>query len=360
MHKVLIIDDEPWSREVIKALGQWDVMNMTVVGEAEDGKSGLRSIEELAPHIVVTDMRMPGVDGVELLQQMNEQFPQVKIIVMSGYDDFAYMKQAIRSRAAEYLLKPVDPDELIAALRKCAAELEAASGTDEQARTIPLPFPSKALSDRYLSLKQRTLAALFELNKPAVLQNLGKLEQLLAETFHEGLSHKQLERLYEDYAALLEQFLGEYNLGEQIVSPDSMRLPTNLSDRIEVIGFIYSTAIERIEATLKKRGNLLIGEVKAYLDKHFLDPISLESVAQQFYVSKEHLSRSFKAARDETITDYIIGKRMDHARNLLLLPHVSIKEAALLSGYTELPYFHRVFKKHFGMTPGEVRNSKPE
>ncbi|WP_171056111.1 response regulator [Paenibacillus sinopodophylli] len=360
MHKVLIIDDEPWSRTVIKALGQWDTMNLSVVGEAEDGKSGLRSMEELSPHIVITDMRMPGVDGVELLEQLNQKFPQVKIIVMSGYDDFAYMKQAIRSKAVEYLLKPVDPDELIAALRKCVAELEAVASKEEKTRTSPLPFPTTVQADRYLSLKQRALAALFELNKPAVLQALGKLEKLLEETFPAGIGPEQIERLSEDYTDMLAQFLDEYESEYQPLIRCSIRNYSNGSEALASIGLAYSEIIDRMEASLKKRGNLLIAEVKAYMDKHFLDPISLESVAQQFYISKEHLSRTFKAALGETITDYIIGRRMEHARKLLQQPHISIKEAAQLSGYTELPYFHRVFKKHFGITPGEARNNKPE
>src|SRR5665647_984121 len=96
MYKVMIMDDEPWSRKVIIQLGEWDKLALTIIGEAEDGTQGLRMIAELTPDIVVTDMRMPGIDGVELLKALNDKHPLLKIIVMSGYDDFVYLKQAIQ------------------------------------------------------------------------------------------------------------------------------------------------------------------------------------------------------------------------------------------------------------------------
>jgi two-component system response regulator YesN len=140
MYKVMIIDDEPWSRKVIKQLGEWDKLQLTIVGEAEDGTQGLRLIGELTPDIIVTDMRMPGIDGVELLKVLNERHPALKIIVMSGYDDFVYLKQAIRSQAKEYLLKPVDPDELNAALTQCVRELQEAKQASAVSWKTPLTF----------------------------------------------------------------------------------------------------------------------------------------------------------------------------------------------------------------------------
>ncbi|WP_139997567.1 response regulator transcription factor [Paenibacillus paridis] len=359
MNKVLIIDDEPWAREVIKALGEWERLQLAIAGEAEDGKSGLRLIRELSPEIIITDMRMPGVDGVELLQQINDQFPLLKIIVMSGYDDFIYLKQAIRSRAVEYLLKPVDPSELNSALQKCVEELGA---ENKPAVMVPPPllqFSSVPETDRYSALKQRALAGLFELSKPAMLQALGKIERLLTDAHPDGFSGEQQERLIADFDSLLEQFLIQYE-------SDNLSLTTRLKlsasyagieETVRTIGTLFCEAIDKIEAIQKTKGSLVIAEVKSYLDSHFLDPIALESVALQFYVSKEHLSRTFKAAVGENLTEYIIRKRMEKAGELLRQPHISIKEVAQLTGYPELPYFHRVFKKHFGVTPGEVRRA---
>ncbi|WP_410512270.1 response regulator [Paenibacillus sp. BR2-3] len=361
MNKVLIIDDEPWARQVVKSLGDWTRLDLVIAGEAEDGKEGLRLIRELGPHIVLTDMRMPGVDGVELLKQINSQFPLLKIIVMSGYDDFMYLKQAIRSRAVEYLLKPVDPDELNAALEKCIFELQTQKQTVNTAWDSPLVFPDTPSMNRYVALRQRVFAALFELSKPAILQALSKLEEFLRTTFPEGLEPALIRKIGDDFLRILEEFMLENEAGFKFhpaSAEDHGQLWTNVPDTIAAIQANYAEAIDKIEALRKTKSRLVISEVKDYMDKHFLEPITLETVANKFYISKEHLSRAFKTAAGENLTEYIIRKRMERARELLLQPHISIKEAALMTGYTELAYFHRVFKKHFGRTPGEMRSGK--
>jgi len=355
MNKVLIIDDEPWARAVVRTLGEWERLGLRIAGEAEDGKEGLRLMKELEPHIVLTDMRMPGVDGVELLKQINEQFPLLKIIVMSGYDDFMYLKQAIRSRAVEYLLKPVDPEELNAALAKCIHELHTQKQTVNTSWDSPLAFPNPSSMDRYVAQRQRVFAALFELSRPAVLQALDKLEELLVATYPEGMEPALLAKVGDDFLHILEQFMMENEVGfeVQLISPEGQW--KDVSAALTIVQRNYLEAIDSIEMIRKTKNRLLIPEVKDYIDKHFLEPITLETIAGKFFVSKEHLSRVFKTTIGENLTEYIIRKRMERARELLLQPHISIKEAALMTGYTELAYFHRVFKKQFGLTPGEVQ-----
>lgn len=195
MYRVLIIDDEPWSREVVKALGEWERFQLSLVGEAEDGTEGLKRIGELEPHIVITDMRMPGLEGVELLKAVNERFPSVRIIVMSGYDDFVYLKQAIRSRAVEYLLKPIDPEELNASLAQCVRELEQAKVKVNMSLRTPLVFSDAAVLDRYLAYRQRVFGYLLELNKPAVLHTFEKLEEYLESVLPEKQDENMLTKI---------------------------------------------------------------------------------------------------------------------------------------------------------------------
>src|SRR3954463_13907889 len=127
MIKTLIVDDEKWTRETIKMFGKWENYGIAAIKEAADGQEGLNVIEQWSPDIVITDMKMPGVDGMELLRIVAERYPQIKLIVASGYDDFNYMRQAIRSKVNEYLLKPINADDLNSALEKCTNEIQSQS-----------------------------------------------------------------------------------------------------------------------------------------------------------------------------------------------------------------------------------------
>ncbi|HZG86874.1 response regulator [Paenibacillus sp.] len=345
--RVVIIDDEPWSREVVKSLGEWSKLGLTVSGEAEDGKQGIRLVEELRPHIVVTDMRMPGIDGVELLQQLKERFPSLKIVVMSGYDDFVYLKQAIQSRAVEYMLKPFDPNELNEALRRCVRELEAEEQTVRTSWTSPLALPDPALMERLLAIRQRIFAGLFELNKPALLQSFEKLEELLRKAYPDGADAAMLRMLHADFLGALREFMA----GHPDPVPEDGGEPS-----ARAWADAYGAAVDRVEAHRNNKTRLVVEEVAAFIDAHFAEPISLETVARRFYVSKEHLSRTFKQTTGVNVSDYIVRRRIEQAK-ALLADGVAIKHAARAVGYPELAYFHRIFKKETGLTPGEYRSA---
>ncbi|WP_168735498.1 response regulator transcription factor [Cohnella fermenti] len=388
MRKVLIIDDEPWSRQVVKALGNWEALGLGVVGEAEDGRQGMAAIEALRPQIVITDMRMPGKDGVELLRELNERYPSLLLVVMSGFDDYAYLKQAVLSRAVDYLLKPLDPEELNAALGRCAAELERREAERGAPGMLgwrtPQLFREPSGLERYIEHRKRIHALLQEMNPVALGAAFGQLEALLRRELSAADDPRRLAAIGRDFLQRLEEFASAEGIAGNALAleaeaplsenrpangPESM--PANERHREEShlgqwgnpgemtteLSRLYAATISSIEARRRGRGRLDLEDVRGYLDRHYLDPVTLESVAQQFLVSKEHLSRAFKAHVGETLTDYVIRKRMEKARELIGAEGISIKQAAEMTGYPELAYFYRVFKKQFGYPPGELRGA---
>ena len=125
MYKVLIIDDEEPLREAITIMGDWQGLGVEQILEATNGHMGLEMLRQHKIDLAIVDMKMPELNGSELLQIVEQEYPDLLTIVISGYNDFEYTRQAIRSKVVDYLLKPVNRIELNAALRKAIDILEA-------------------------------------------------------------------------------------------------------------------------------------------------------------------------------------------------------------------------------------------
>ncbi|TDF89809.1 response regulator [Paenibacillus piri] len=124
MYKVVVVDDEMWIRQGIINAICWEEHGLVLAGEAEDGDDALDIVEKNPPDIALIDMNMPGTDGVGLIRKLKLLSPDTFIIIISGYSNFEYTKEAILSRVFDYVLKPLNKDELNAILHRCTKELE--------------------------------------------------------------------------------------------------------------------------------------------------------------------------------------------------------------------------------------------
>ena len=124
MIKVFLVEDEIIMREGIKNNIDWDGEGFSFVGEASDGELAYPLILKYAPDIVITDIKMPFMDGLELSRLIKTQMPKVKIIVLSGYDEFEYAKEAISIGITDYLVKPITGAKLLEAIKKVAKTIE--------------------------------------------------------------------------------------------------------------------------------------------------------------------------------------------------------------------------------------------
>ncbi|MDP4099088.1 response regulator [Paenibacillus sp. P96] len=159
MYKALIVDDEEPLREAIRILGDWKGLGITEVYEAENGETGLDMLKRHNIDLVMVDMKMPGLNGVDLLQIMEQDYPQLLTIVISGYNDFEFTRQAIRSKVIDYLLKPVNRTDLNQALRKAIDVLDAKrkSESDIITQNITLNMSLPKLKEKmYLSIVDRS------------------------------------------------------------------------------------------------------------------------------------------------------------------------------------------------------------
>lgn len=125
MIDVLLVDDEPWVLEGLRTLVRWEEHGFRVCGEASNGKAALAMMEELAPGLVLTDIHMPAVNGLELIEAAMAKLPRPPhFVILSGYDSFEYAARAIKHRVRDYLLKPIDEEEVSALLKQLRAKME--------------------------------------------------------------------------------------------------------------------------------------------------------------------------------------------------------------------------------------------
>lgn len=124
MYSVFAVDDEPIVLEGIRSKIDWEGSGFTFAGEATDGEIALSMIHEIKPDILITDIKMPFMDGLQLAEAIKKTQPWIKIIILSGHDEFDYAKKAISIGIEDYLLKPFTPDELLTSLNKTASQID--------------------------------------------------------------------------------------------------------------------------------------------------------------------------------------------------------------------------------------------
>lgn len=124
MFKILIVDDEEIIRRGLKNIINWESLECVVCGEAGDGIEGINLIKELRPDIIIADINMPGIDGLKMIKETKSIIPDSKIIILTGYRDFAYIQEALKLGAFEYVLKPSKIEDLTAITKRAISEIK--------------------------------------------------------------------------------------------------------------------------------------------------------------------------------------------------------------------------------------------
>ncbi|UKS27066.1 response regulator [Paenibacillus sp. HWE-109] len=160
-YKILLVDDERIIREAIARTVDWERLGLTLIGTAADGHQAWEQIEELRPDIVLTDIKMPRIDGLELIRRTKEHLPDTRFAVLSGYDEFDLAVRAMNHGVKHYLLKPCDEQEIELALSEIIREL------DEARRRDKLLAAARQADEARLTEREPLLALLLE--EPLVL-----------------------------------------------------------------------------------------------------------------------------------------------------------------------------------------------
>ncbi len=415
--KVFLVDDEIVIREGIRESFPWAETDYTLIGEAPDGEMALPMIRDTNPDIVITDIRMPFMDGLSLCTVLKEQMPWIGIIILSGYDEFEYARQCIKLGVREYLLKPINAKDLRQSLDKVSAQIEAERETRAHAESL-----RARMENGGAFLKEKLISVLFseesmEEDADNALQQLRSMGCPVNAPFYavvdaafEPVSEGQAEAssltessvgsvfssgsrtgtrllVLGDTAADAEEraYAFASSLVNRLEQAGCKTIHVGIGDIVERPGDIFKSfkAARHIRHLLAERtdenalifgvremgdssgkSSSVINEAKIYMASHFADPnLMLQDVARAVNMSNSRFSTVFSQQNGQTFTEYLISLRLNKAKELLRETDMKSSQVAMESGYNDSHYFSYIFKKNLGITPSEYRaqyQNKPE
>jgi two-component system response regulator YesN len=310
-YRAILIDDEPWTRDVVKALGHWNELGIAIVGEASDGAAGMELVEQLAPDIVITDVKMPRFSGLQLAKALHEKHPDTKVIVVSGYDDYEFVHSAMQSCVFDYLLKPVKESELNERLAACTARIGETRRSGSGGEVFSGGLRDREWAKRFEQLRQSLCDLLVSGDRGKLTAKFDALKALLRDEAEIGEQVSVyyrlldgLQKYLEDSGCTVGEVFGEQGLSF-VFGPEG-----SFGEMLEYLCGAFCQAAETVERLTRRRGRLDIERIKSFIDDNYTAALSLEDVAGRFYVSREYLSRCFKAEVGCGFNDYLIARRM--------------------------------------------------
>lgn len=171
--KVIIVDDETLIRKLIRMKLDAERLDLEIVGEFADAKSALAQLTELKPDIILSDICMPEVDGISFSEQCRAQIPDVRIIIITGYNDFEYARRSLKAGVCDYLMKPVQTEELNVSLENAGKEIRKERAQRRERREILEEREANRALLLEAYLKQLLIGAAPEENTEKTLQNYG-------------------------------------------------------------------------------------------------------------------------------------------------------------------------------------------
>lgn len=200
MYRVMLIDDEPTARKMMRALVDWPALDMEIVGEASNGVEAINVIDDMKPDIAFVDIAMPFMNGIEFTRIVSQRYPGMVIIILSALDDFEYARQCISLRVFEYMLKPIVRADVMDALLRAKRHLDESVRQEAEPSNEIEPSAieqiKKYLRENYTDwrINLTSVAQMFDFS-PSYLSR--KFKQETGATFVEFLTACRMERAME-------------------------------------------------------------------------------------------------------------------------------------------------------------------
>lgn len=331
MLKVFIVDDEKLIREGIKKLLRFEKLGFSICGEASNGRDAFPAILETHADIVITDLKMPFVDGIALANRLAEEAPEILVIVFTGFEEFQYAKAAVHAGVFDFLLKPVSPEELKNTLLRAGEKIH------NRSYSYPFDLESAMIS----AIRKGDVSAAFS-----------ALDAIFDDFFKHHVNSDTAAKICEKLLTELDICYHKYMKNEGIVPKATISEGMSLSN-LQTFMKDYLAKILSVETF--SSSDILVEKIKMYLETHYQENITLKVLENEFFFNASYISRIFKSKTGENYNDYLLKIRIRHAKELLTTTNRSIIQISDMTGFGNSKYFSRIFKAVTGMSPVTYR-----
>lgn len=398
--KILIADDEPLIRESLRDAVLAALPDCAIAAEAEDGVQALALARSARPDILLVDIRMPFLSGLDFIERLAALALDCAVIVVSGHDEFEYARKALSLGVFDYLLKPVEAADLAAALARATAALLARRERAESSERAKAELERNKPLLRQLLLRELAEGRVDAAEAADRLQLLGVAvsDPVCVTLVVPGLASPAAgarERMESaiTLAGLVDEALARFGFSASFgdgsdaviafsrggAGPEWADVPAEIASRAERRLGVPAAVAQRMvaggpaalaaalpdlleelrEETGAKAGGRsdpLALRARSYIERNYMRPeLSLEEAAAEMGASPSHLSRIMKRETGKSFVEYLAAYRVARAMAMISDPGMKMLEVAESAGFASQHYFSRVFKRVCGISPSEYR-----
>ena len=414
MYRVLLADDEPIILSGLQSMLNWERLDCTVCGAARNGQQALELVEARRPDIVICDINMPLLTGLELLETCAQRWPDIVFIMLTNHQDFHMAQQSLRGRAVDYLLKiELDEEKLERSIHTAIDEREKRLRLFQPTAAQRPEDPAEAVARQAAALlspegglkAERAIAALEALGAgkgcaavllvmdPAAVPSIGSFteeERSRLFRFHRNLALDTAQKVFQgvDFVSLpseagregtaslflwgleedrpIAQFQARLAAAVREISQVRLSvLATGVLSGRELAGLRLQTELLRREHALSPRPFLCytqslgkgdyVAAAKRYVEDHILERVLVQDVAAAVGITPNYLSSLFKRQLGQNFMDYVNATKVRYACALLRDGGHMVYEVSHILGYDNAYYFTKVFKRYMKLTPTEYQ-----
>lgn len=414
MYSMLVVDDDYLVRMGLRETVDWASRSIQIVADAANGREALQKALFLRPDIILTDVKMPVMDGLTLLKEVKGAGADCEIIILSGYEEFDYVREALHSGAFAYLLKPIDNQQLMETVSRAVEKLaerrrttqyyerlssELSSAKKQFLRDI---FSGEIMSDGELARKisfynveflpgrcyaiHISVDSLDEYIRGEKKDEICEMKRDITDSVTERLAKggrasgicvdmsdntfvaivnvKSEEdavsflrgKIKETAAGFSEKYGVSFSIGisDAVGEVGSLCAACASARRAAENKMIYGinsiSFIHDVETACYKRE---IQEALKYIGQNYASDVTVEMVAKELYISAGYLMHLFKDELGKTFNECLTEHRINVAKELLATTKSKVYEVSCQVGYKDVKYFSQIFKKITGRTPSE-------